>query len=80
MFPKIFRSLTQNHKQNDVDVLVGSNRDEGTFFARPGAGNAEQFSGTAKRRFSDMADAYLKLYPAGSDAEAGASQLASVPR
>src|SRR5580704_388638 len=66
----------ENHKQNEVDVLVGSNRDEGTFFSR-GGGNAEQFSGTAKRRFSDMADAFLKLYPAGSDSEAGASQLAS---
>lgn len=68
----------QNHKQNDVDVLVGSNHDEGTFFSRPGAsGNAEQFSGTAKRRFGDMADAYLKLYPASSDTEAGSSQLSA---
>ncbi len=67
-----------NHKQNDVDVLVGSNHDEGTFFSRPGVSvKAEQFSGTAKRRFSDMADAYLKLYPASSDAEAGTSQLAA---
>jgi para-nitrobenzyl esterase len=66
----------ENHKQNDVDVLVGSNRDEGTFFSR-GGGNAEQFSGTAKRRFSDLADAFLKLYPASSDTEAGTSQLAS---
>jgi para-nitrobenzyl esterase len=71
-------SLTYaHHKENDVDVLVGSNRDEGTFFSRPGGVNAEQFSGTAKRRFSDQADAYLKLYPASSDAEAGTSQLAS---
>jgi para-nitrobenzyl esterase len=70
-------SLTYaHHKENDVDILVGSNRDEGTFFSR-GPGNAEQFSGTAKRRFTDMADAYLKLYPASSDAEAGTSQLAS---
>jgi para-nitrobenzyl esterase len=67
----------ENHKQNDVDVLVGSNHDEGTFFSRPGSGNAEQFTGTAKRRFNDQADAYLKLYPASSDSEAGASQLAA---
>jgi para-nitrobenzyl esterase len=67
-----------NHKQNDVDLLVGSNHDEGTFFARPGASvNAEQFSGTAKRRFTDQADAYMKLYPASSDTEASASQLAA---
>jgi para-nitrobenzyl esterase len=67
----------ENHKQNDVDLLVGSNHDEGTFFSRPGSVNAEQFSGTAKRRFSDQADAYLKLYPAGSDTEAATSQLAA---
>jgi para-nitrobenzyl esterase len=67
-----------HHKENDVDILVGSNRDEGTFFSRPGSGNAKQFSEEAKRRFADMSDAYLKLYPAESDAEAGASQLASV--
>jgi para-nitrobenzyl esterase len=67
----------ENHKQNAVDVLVGSNHDEGTFFSRPGGGSAEQFTGNAKRRFNDMADAYLKLYPAGSDTEAGASQLAA---
>ncbi len=66
-----------NHRQNDVDVLVGSNHDEGTFFARPGAGNAEQFSANAKREFGDMADAYLKLYPASDNEQAGASQLAS---
>lgn len=65
-----------HHKENDVDLLVGSNHDEGTFFARPGSTSAEQFSGTAKRRFNDMADAYLKLYPASSDAEAATSQLA----
>ena len=67
----------QNHKQNDVDVLVGSNHDEGTFFTRPGSVNAEQFSGAAKSRFSDQADAYLKLYPAGSDTVAATSQLAA---
>lgn len=68
----------QNHKQNDVDVLVGSNHDEGTFFTRPGTeGNAQQFTGNAKRRFNDMADAYLKLYPAASNGEAGKSQLAA---
>src|SRR5580704_14767757 len=70
-------SLTYaHHKENDVDILVGSNRDEGTFFSRPGGGSAEQFSGAAKKRFTDMADAYLKLYPASSDTEAGTSQLA----
>lgn len=73
--PEDLSLVYQNHKQNDVDVLVGSNRDEGTFFARPGSGNAAQFTENAKHRFNDMSDAYLKLYPAGSDTEAGTSQL-----
>ena len=76
--PEDLSLVYSHHKENDVDILVGSNRDEGTFFARPGAGNAEQFSGAAKKRFNEMADAYLKLYPASSDAEAGVSQLATV--
>ena len=61
-------------KQNEVDVLVGSNQDEGTFFAR-GAVTAEAFTNQAKQRFGDRMDAYLKLYPAGSDSEANSSSL-----
>ena len=64
-------------RQNDVDVLVGSNQDEGTFFARPGGVNAAQFIKQSRDRFGALADTFLKLYPAGSDAEAESSQLAS---
>jgi len=62
-------------KQNSVAVLVGSNKDEGTFFAQPTT--AEKFTEQSRRRFGDQADAFLKLYPAGSDEEANASQLAA---
>ena len=64
-------------KQNAVDLLVGSNKDEGTFFGRQ-TSTAEQF--TTHSRSSVLAsfgDNFLKLYPAGSDAEAVASSLAS---
>jgi para-nitrobenzyl esterase len=60
-------------KQNDVPVLLGSNKDEGTFFAQPTT--AEKFIEQAHRRYGDMADAYLKLYPANSDEQANDSQL-----
>ena len=60
-------------RQNPVDVLVGSNEDEGTFFNRGGT-TAEQFMNGAGR-FGDLADDYLTLYPSGSDEEAAASQL-----
>jgi para-nitrobenzyl esterase len=63
-------------RQNAVDVLVGSNKDEGTFFQRREL-TAEQFTGRAKQRFGVLADGYLKIYPASDDAEAGQSYLAS---
>jgi para-nitrobenzyl esterase len=57
-------------RQNQVDVLVGSNKDEGTF---AGTTTAEQWTGRVRARWGDRAGDYLKLYPAGSDAEATAS-------
>jgi para-nitrobenzyl esterase len=63
-------------KQNAVDLLVGSNQDEGTFFQRQGS-TAEQFTGRAKQRFGVLAESYLKIYPAADDAQAAQSQLAS---
>lgn len=62
-------------KQNDVDILVGSNRDEGTFFTR-GNTTAEQLKTQAERTFGPLSAGFLKLYPASTDAEATASALA----
>jgi para-nitrobenzyl esterase len=62
-------------KQNDVPLLAGSNQDEGTFFLQPTT--AEKFTERAHARFGDQAGAFLKLYPAASDEEANASQLAA---
>jgi para-nitrobenzyl esterase len=63
-------------KQNGVDLMIGSNQDEGTFFQRQGA-TAEQFTGRAKQRFGVLAESYLKIYPAADDTQAAQSQLAS---
>jgi para-nitrobenzyl esterase len=54
-------------RQQPVDVLVGSNKDEGTF-----AGNttAVAWTNRVRQRWADLADDYLKVYPAGSDEEA----------
>jgi para-nitrobenzyl esterase len=62
-------------KQNDVPVLLGSNKDEGTFFMQPTT--AAKFIEQAHRRYGNLADDFLKLYPVGSDEEANASQLAA---
>src|SRR5262249_11044386 len=74
-------SLTfANGKQNAVDVLTGSNKDEANFgICGPGAGLAgrggagmtlDAFKTAANRKFGEMADQYLRLYPAASDADA----------
>src|SRR5688572_5091353 len=70
-------SLTfANGRQNPVDLLVGSNKDEGTFFARPGL-TAEQFKTQAKQRFGVLADGYIKIYAAADDASASGAYLVS---
>ena len=72
-------SLTfMNGKQNAVDVLTGSNKDEANFGICGGAGGrgggggltAEAFKTNAQRKFGDAADEYVKLYGVTSDAEA----------
>ncbi len=75
--PANLSTIYAQGKQNDVDVLVGSNQDEGTFFSRPGAMKADAFIKQSRQRFGSLVDTFLKLYPAGSDSEAEASQLAS---
>jgi para-nitrobenzyl esterase len=75
--PEDLSSIYLRSEQNDVDLLVGSNQDEGTFFSRPGQVKAEQFISQSRQRFGSFADEFLKLYPAGSDKEAESSQLAS---
>ena len=58
-------------KQNAVDILIGSNKDEGSFILR--GPTAETWTARIRARWTDLADAYLKLYPAGSDEEAAKS-------
>jgi len=69
-----------NGKQNAVDVLTGSNKDEANFgICGPGAGLAGRggpsmtlatFKSNAERKYGEMADQFLKLYPATTDMEA----------
>jgi len=74
MIPEDLSNTFAKGKQNDVDILVGSNQDEGTFF---GGGNtaAEAVRNRARQTYADLADDFLKLYPAGNDTEAAASSL-----
>ena len=72
-----FTTLAQG-RQNRVDILAGSNKDEGTFpiFGVPDGGPKE-FTARTTERYGALAPAFLKLYPAGSQAESDASQLAA---
>ena len=65
-------------KQNAVDVLTGSNKDEANFGVCGGGGGrgggpaitAEVFKTNAQRKFGEAADEYVKLYGVTADAEA----------
>jgi para-nitrobenzyl esterase len=72
-------SLTfMNGRQNMVDVLTGSNKDEANFGVCGGGGGrgggtgptAETFRADAARRFGTAADEYVKLYGVSADADA----------
>jgi para-nitrobenzyl esterase len=76
-------SLTfMNGKQNAVDVLTGSNKDEANFGicgpaaglvprgGGPGGMTLDAFKTNAQRRFGDATSDYIKLYGVTSDAEA----------
>ena len=80
LIPEDLSYTFQAGKQNAVDVLTGSNKDEANFGVCPGAGGrggpamtAATFRSGAERRFGDAADAYVKLYGVTSDADAPAA-------
>jgi para-nitrobenzyl esterase len=59
-------------RQNPVDVLVGSNRDDLSF--APQNATPEQFEQRARPRWGALAEQYLALYPHATDEEASKSQ------
>jgi para-nitrobenzyl esterase len=61
-------------RQNKVDVLAGSNRDEGSFAAGFGPPmTAQRWKDTAAQRWGALADLGMQAYPAGDDAQAAAA-------
>jgi para-nitrobenzyl esterase len=77
MIPEDLSITFAQGKQNDVDVLVGSNHDEGTFFQFGGPTRADAFLTQTRQKYGELSEAFLKLYPAGSDDQANASFLTS---
>jgi para-nitrobenzyl esterase len=76
VLPDSPQALFEKGRQNRVPSIAGSNSDEGRLFAR-GQMTAQQFIEQARQRFGAAADEYLKLYPAGSDAQARESRQRS---
>ncbi len=75
VIPKDVTQVFEQGNQQPVDVLVGSNKDEGSFFGGRGA-NAEQFKKQQSARWGNLAGAFFKQYSADTDAEAAKSAQA----
>ena len=61
VIPEDLTIVFEEGRQNDVDVLVGSTRDEGSF--RAGGPSAEEWENQIRGRWGDLADRVLALYP-----------------
>jgi len=69
------RIFVEGH-QNAVDVLVGSNRDEGSFASGFGPPmTAQRWKEGAPQRWGDLAALGLAAYPAANDSEAAADSI-----
>jgi para-nitrobenzyl esterase len=61
---------------NDVPVLTGLTADEGSSLTEDyGQATAASFAGTLRSRYGALAPAFARLYPAATDAEAGAASM-----
>jgi para-nitrobenzyl esterase len=69
-------AIFRQGKQNDVPLIAGSNAEEANVSGRPVP--AEQFIAQTKHRYGDLGGSYLKLYPAGSEQQAKASQMTAL--
>jgi para-nitrobenzyl esterase len=71
VIPPVYDSFAAG-KHNDVPVISGWNADDGVSFGPPA--NALQFQENVKKQYGEKAGTFLKLFPAGNDAEAAKSQ------
>jgi para-nitrobenzyl esterase len=78
VLPQDVATIFVQGKQNDVPLIVGSNADEGTTLAPQGAlVRSATFTSGVHQRYGNLADQFLKVYPATSDEESVASFFAS---
>jgi para-nitrobenzyl esterase len=65
-------------KQNDVPTITGGNRHDSGGAAPHPTVTAAQFADQSRQRYGDLAEPFLKLYPATTDEQARASFNASL--
>ncbi len=68
--PETVASIFAAGKQNDVPLLAGWNHDEGGLEADQTRPAMDSFKALAQKDFGEKAADFLKLYPAGTDAQA----------
>ncbi|MDH3373376.1 MAG: carboxylesterase family protein [Gammaproteobacteria bacterium] len=72
LFPEGFAATYAKGNHNDVPFLTGADMDEHGAEPHPDV-HAAGFRQAVRERFGEMADAFLKLYPVASDADAPAA-------
>jgi para-nitrobenzyl esterase len=71
VIPESVMEAYRSGHQNDVPVIAGWNKDDRVL---PRTQTASKFKAQAKRRFGDLAEDFLAVYPAGTEEEAKRSQ------
>ena len=78
VFPDEVAAIYEQGKQNPVNVIVGSNADEGTTFVWNVPDTIEAFKKYAQDKYGNMADEFLKAYPVNNDSQVRDAYIASV--
>jgi para-nitrobenzyl esterase len=66
LIPRDLAEVFENGQQNPVNVIVGSNKEEGvTFLQRTSIRSAAEYDAYARERFGALADEFLRMYPSG---------------
>jgi para-nitrobenzyl esterase len=79
LLPAPAQDVVAQGKQNDVVILTGANAGElgGMMMGPQEPLTAESYARQARQRYGDLADEFLKLYPAATDKEAEATKAQS---
>ncbi|RYX81693.1 hypothetical protein EON83_23100 [bacterium] len=73
VLPLNYSQSYEKGAQHDVPIMTGNNLDESGAQPQPRVKLADYVS-MARQKYGAMADEFLKLYPAATDAQAGAAQ------